>query len=56
MVAKKGKRSTKKVKSLKAKTLSADKAKRVRGGASFGVRAQKVQKVAPTSRANTWTG
>lgn len=45
MATKRGKKSTKKVKGLKAKTLSADKAKRVRGGATFGVSAQKVQKV-----------
>lgn len=40
MVAKKGKRSIRKAKSLKPKSLSADKAKRVRGGATFGVGAQ----------------
>jgi hypothetical protein len=40
LVAKKGKRSTKKVKSLKAKSLSAERAKRVRGGLTFGVSEQ----------------
>ncbi len=38
MATKRGKRSTKKVKSLRTKSLSASKAKRVRGGASFGVK------------------
>ena len=40
MVAKKGKRSTKKLKSLKTKSLSADRSKRVRGGLTFGVSEQ----------------
>jgi hypothetical protein len=44
MATKRGKRPTKKVKSLKSKSLSAGKAKGVRGGSfSFGVRAQKLQ-------------
>ncbi len=41
MATKRGKRPTKKVKSLKSKSLSAGKAKGVRGGSfSFGVRSQ----------------
>jgi hypothetical protein len=36
MAVKRGKKSTKKVKNLVAKSLSADKAKRVRGGVNFG--------------------
>jgi hypothetical protein len=43
MATKRGKKSTKKVKSLKAKSLSADKAKRVRGGAYFNASALNVQ-------------
>jgi hypothetical protein len=39
-MAAKRKKSSKKVKSLKPKSLSADKAKRVRGGATFGVQSQ----------------
>lgn len=40
MVAKKGKRSRGKAKNVKPKTLSSDKAKRVRGGATFGIQSQ----------------
>ena len=36
MATKGGRKSTKKVKTLAAKSLSADKAKRVRGGVNFG--------------------
>jgi hypothetical protein len=36
MATKRGKKSTKKIKNLAAKSLSADKAKRVRGGINFG--------------------
>ena len=44
MPTKRGKRSTKKVKSLSRKTLTGEKAKRVRGGSfSFGVKTQGLQ-------------
>ncbi len=44
MATKRGKSPTKKVKSLKSKSLSAGKAKGVRGGSfSFGVRSQGLQ-------------
>jgi hypothetical protein len=57
MATKRGKRPTKKVKSLKSRSVSAGKAKHVRGGSfSFGDTEGPAQKIASTSSKRMLTG